>query len=176
LRKHLQINRCSNVIVENAALGQTESKAKLYVYQEDELSGFNSLKEPDIKGVKDCLPVAVESLDFYLNRSGIDYSGIDFLKIDVEGGEKDILLGAKNLLTAKKRPLILCEVEDKRTKPWGYMSIEIIEILKSYGFYCFSIERGGKLKIHSDQIEVNGNLLFVPPERYQSVDHLLNSK
>ncbi len=44
---------------------------------------------------------------------------LDVIKIDVEGGEIDVLGGAAGVL-AKFRPILICEVLDAATTVWGY--------------------------------------------------------
>lgn len=44
----------------------------------------------------------------------------DFIKLDAEGAELLVLYGAMKLLNRTPRPAMLVEVQDIRTKPWGY--------------------------------------------------------
>ena len=65
-------------------------------------------------------PVTVKtsSLDCWLDA--LELEQVDFIKLDVEGGELSVLQGMEKLLASAKRPVILAEVQDIRTQPWGY--------------------------------------------------------
>ena len=58
---------------------------------------------------------------------------MDLVKLDVEGGEREVLEGASLVLT-KFRPIFICEILDAATRPWGYDAREIILMLQSFGF------------------------------------------
>jgi len=71
--------------------------------------------------------VAVWRLDDLLAESGV--TKVDFMKLDVEGGELSVRYGAMKLLHRESRPAILAEVPDSRTVAWGYPAREIIQFL-----------------------------------------------
>jgi hypothetical protein len=108
-------------------------------------------------------------LDDFLGERHIVASQIDVIKMDVEGGELEVLRSAPKLLTASERPLIMCEVEDIRTKPWGYLAIDIYDHLAALGFSWFIISAPGKLvPLERSQFK-QGNLIAVPKEKLQSI-------
>ncbi len=75
---------------------------------------------------------ATETLDTALRRLGIDPREVGILKIDVEGHEKEVLLGAKELL-ATAHPLLSVEVVTTEfyhvireiLEPFGYRPIAV---------------------------------------------------
>jgi hypothetical protein len=69
------------------------------------------------------------SLDDYVALRGI--SRVDIIKIDVEGGELDVVRGSKRLLN-ESRPTIICEVLDAAAEPWGHRALEVIRALEAY--------------------------------------------
>lgn len=75
---------------------------------------------------------------------------IDFLKIDVQGAEFEVLQGAHDLLQEKKIQVIQIEVIIGDTyegqKPLSYY----FQLFESYGY---------KLKMICDLVEINGNLV-----------------
>ena len=63
---------------------------------------------------------------------------MDFIKLDVEGAELDVLKGADLLLNRRPRPVILAEVQDVRTQPWGYRARDI-QHLSHKGYKWFRL-------------------------------------
>jgi FkbM family methyltransferase len=167
LLRHLRINGCSNVRVEAVALGSSEAEAQLFVVKGRE-TGCNSLRLPNTTGPTDVLPTSVVVLDNYLSQRKIQY--VDFIKMDVEGGELDVLKGAVELLTRRPRPVILCEVQDIRTQPWGYKAREIISFLRSFDYGWFTISStDGFESVLADQEEFDDNFIAVPRERMKQM-------
>lgn len=60
-------------------------------------------------------------------------SSIDFMKIDVEGGELDVLKGAARTIS-RHRPLIYCEVYEKWAESFGYTPADLFEFLRTLGY------------------------------------------
>jgi FkbM family methyltransferase len=162
LRLHLLLNRCKNVSLVECALGAEDSETDLYVAAEG-LSGFNSLKPPGITSSISTVRVHVHQLDDWLAKSGV--STVDFIKLDVEGGELSVLGGARCLLTQKPRPIILAEVQDIRTDPWGYKAEEIIRLLEENSYRWFALTDDGlPYLLDTSRTEFEGNFVACPEE------------
>ena len=73
-----------------------------------------------------------------LDDCGLDNVG--FIKIDVEGFEKEVLEGARALLL-RDRPTLLVEMEEKHT---GVPLAEMVSSVCAYGYRCMVL-RGGSL-------------------------------
>ncbi len=139
---HLRLNRCGNVQVEGLALGSYEGKTSLYVVNGRD-TGCNSLRPPNVAEPTGVVRVPVLPLDSYLRRHGIEQ--IDFVKMDVEGAEIEVLYGATEFLRQEPSPLWLVEVQDIRAQPWGYRAAEIVEFLCDFGYRWFKILENGAL-------------------------------
>ena len=50
------------------------------------------------------------------------------MKLDVEGGELEVLRGATEMFE-RFRPILICEVLDETTNVWGYKAREIVRLL-----------------------------------------------
>jgi FkbM family methyltransferase len=164
LLQHLRMNRCKNVTVEALAVGSENTDAQLYVVEGTQ-TGCNSLRKPaeDVSGTFKPLTVHVVKLDDWLASRKIEK--VDFLKLDVEGGELEVLKGAFSLITGKGRPTILAEVQDVRTLPWGYNAIEIIDYLKAKGYVWFTLRSNGSVeKANLTSAQVEGNFVACPAE------------
>jgi len=163
LLQHLKMNACANTQVEEIALGETEGRAELYVVQGKE-TGCNSLRPPQVRQSTYSLQVQVARLDDYARQ--LDLTRVDFVKMDVEGAELSVLKGATEFLEQRPRPVILCEVQDIRTRPWGYSASEIVDFLRQRGFRWHIPTDDGELRpLPLDQTEYDGNFVAVPEER-----------
>ena len=159
---HKRLNRCGNVSVQALALGDQERESELHV-AEDAQSGHNSLMPPAVTSETSRVRVRVARLDNWLQDQDIDH--VDFIKMDVEGGELAVLHGATRLLERQPRPVFLVEVQDIRTQPWGYPAKEIIQLLRAKGFRWFSPGVDGALEdLDASQNSFDGNFVALPEE------------
>lgn len=169
LNLHLRINLCRNVKVYDYALGEEDGSANLYVVQVNTV--LNSLRPPDTVLQASPTPVVVRKLDNVLSQAQI--GNVDFIKLDVEGGELGVLKGAEQMLQKVPRPVILCEVMEQRTRPWGYPSRLIVEHLSRRRFVWFELNACGEpLPVPNGRSELIGNFVAVPKESLETFEHL----
>jgi FkbM family methyltransferase len=163
LRLHLRLNRCKNVNVQEFAVGDKQTTADLHVV-EDWAAGCNSLRPPDVQAKTTPIRVSVVRIADWLAENGIER--VDFIKLDVEGAEFAALKGAGWLLERRPRPVILAELQDIRTRPWGYFAKEVVEFAETVGFRWFALLPDGKLaRLPRGKEAFEGNFVAVPPER-----------
>jgi len=89
------------------------------------------------------------------------------LKIDVEGYEKFVILGAKNII--KKVNCIYFEVSEKNYKKYGYTPKEIFDFLINEGFQLFIILEGNKIT----PININFNMHVANVLAIRKIDDFL---
>jgi FkbM family methyltransferase len=170
LRRNLRLNNCSNVEVEPYALGNKRATTEIYLVDGGE-DGCNSLRAPIVKGTTRRVPVEVFTLDDIMAKN--DRPAIDFIKLDVEGAEWDVLRGGTELLQNHPRPVLMVEVYDIRTEPWGYRAEEIVQFLAGLCFRWFELLNDGSVApIAADRRIYDANLVAIPEER---VDQVLRS-
>lgn len=162
LRANLLLNYCRNVFVQGVALGAEEKEEDLFVVQGHQ-TGCNSLRPPDALSATKPMRVQVVKLDNWLAKQKIDR--VDFIKLDVEGAELETLKGAARLLERRPRPVILAEVQDVRTKPWGYWAREIIAHLACKDYEWFRLREIGYLEpLEISSANFDGNFVACPRE------------
>jgi FkbM family methyltransferase len=165
LLRHLRVNRCWNVDVVPYALAEMVGEADLFQV-EGRHDWYNSLRPPDVDERTRTVRIEVRRLDDVLH--GLEIGRVDFVKLDVEGAELDVLRGAMKLLKGEAqpvRPVILAEVQDLRTRPWGYRAREIVR-LAGIGYRWFELDSEGRLKPVSIDLAIyDANLVAVPEER-----------
>jgi FkbM family methyltransferase len=162
LNLHALLNFCRNVTVESVALGNQEATADLFVVQGGQ-TGCNSLRPPIVISGTSPVRVRVTRLDSWLATHNVER--VDFIKLDVEGGELEALKGASELLKRRPRPVILAEVQDIRTAPWGYRAKEILTRLRDADFTWFRLLEGGLLEtLDLSGESFDGNFVACPRE------------
>ena len=173
LRLNLVLNRCKNVRSEVLALGDTETQADLYVV-DGKHTGFNSLRPPCVSGTTSRVKVNVKRLDDWFQEANVER--VDFIKLDVEGGELAVLKGGVHFLEQRPRPVILVEMEDARSEPWGHRARDTASLLQEHGFHWFAISQGGTLERVPENLEkFEGNFVAVPDERVEDIKELMGN-
>jgi FkbM family methyltransferase len=130
LNSNIKLNQLTNVTTLNYAVYSKETKIKLYLPDEESgytmhhsiMSNYVFTKYKDKTGDK----LSANTLDYLLQLKGI--TDVNWVKIDVEGAEFEVLKGAHNVLSNSKDISLLIEVHGKDTYE------PIIESLRSYNF------------------------------------------
>jgi FkbM family methyltransferase len=163
LRLHLRLNRLCWVRAERLALGSaTSTRTFFQITSGDTTRG--GLRPPVSSDRVSEISVDTVRLDDYVSQFPLQR--VDLVKLDVEGGEREVLGGASLVLT-KFRPIFICEVLDATTQAWGYNAREIILLLQSYGFDWFDIRLDGSIVPHQikDHYPEIRNYVAVPKEK-----------
>jgi FkbM family methyltransferase len=165
LKRHIQSNGCRNVQVIPTALSSSSGKSSFFLV-EGASDYCNSLRPPAVQAKTRQVEVEVTTLDEFLAKTSMN--AVDFVKLDVEGAELDVLKGATKLLRSNTRPILLVEVYDIRTEPWQYRACEIVQFLNALGYRWFSLtEDGLPHPIAEDQTKYDANLIAVPKEKIE---------
>jgi len=172
LRRHLRLNRCTNMRAERLAVGSHEGEATLFIVQGE--TGLNSLRPPAVAEPVQPVTVPVITLDQYVEQTNL--SLIDLVKIDVEGAELDVLKGSVEILRRCPRPVIMAEVQDVRTAPWGYQASAIYDFLAARRYRWFSVTMHGKLYARPRTEHFDENLVAIPQERLHRLQELLGCR
>lgn len=174
LLRHLRLNGCRNVTVMPFALAdEGGGEAELFLVEGRE-DWCNSLRLPAVRQGTTKISVEMRRMDEVLKELGMPR--VDFIKVDIEGAELSFLRGAGGLLRDAPRPVILAEVQDIRTRAWGYAAREIIEFLVRRSYCWFELGIAGKLlPLSAELARYDGNFLAVPTERVDEFQQRLGN-
>jgi FkbM family methyltransferase len=144
-----------NCIVENIAFGEVAGEKTIKIFTDN--PALNSLKEDvmntDINAME--TSIKIDTLDNYCLRKSIQK--IDFLKIDTEGYEINVLDGAKEMLKAARISFIFCEVGFLNSNNRNTYFADLTEWLVTKNYHFFGLYQ---LVSNGWKIEF-GNALFV---------------
>jgi FkbM family methyltransferase len=147
LQRNVQSNRCLNVTCEKIALADQIGEARLVECGRAASNRISLLSNTE-KGTK----ISVGTLDDYCQTNRI--RKIDFIKVDIEGGEADFFSGGIKTLK-KDKPIIL--FESAHTGP-AYLEREILRGL-GYDLYIFNRE---VLEVVGNEASPSGNIVAIP--------------
>jgi FkbM family methyltransferase len=162
LRSNVDLNRLENVQLFDVALSNQDGVAQLRIASYEH-EGQNTLGGFVYEGVETLRMerVQVRRLDSVLAEAAL--TRLDFLKIDVEGGETRLLQGAETVLR-DLRPVILFEVVDDSLRQQESSREELTNLLRKAGYILYAFDLDG-LPVMADEGEFSSNMLAAPVER-----------
>lgn len=143
-KHNISLNNFENIILNNIALSDKKEKLFFHIPQNNNSGGIAMSKNAQ----QGMLEVEAMTLDNFVSNQNIEK--IDFIKIDVEGFEMNVLKGGSETLT-KMKPQMFIELVDNHLKRQNTSSKEVILFLKNIGY-----------KIHHAQTKekINENFNF----------------
>lgn len=140
LLDHSDMNNFQNIVVNQVGVGDVGGRGRLRHCQGD--SGANDGMNFVVSGLSHPNDVEVEiiSIDDYCRAKDIRL--IDLLKIDVEGAEYDVLLGADSLLRKKAIRCLIVEFMEWASNRRGRTTDDLRSLLESHGYKLFTLSRG----------------------------------
>lgn len=167
------LNRFKNISLMPFGVSSRNGNSEFYQVQGD-WTGLNSLKPPKDKNyefVTKKLIVKLVRLDDFLKV----WPNPTLIKIDTEGAEFEVIKGASTLIKTSL-PLLLMELEDKRTEVWGYKVNKLVQYLEKYEYSIFQITKDGFLKKVSGLKKHEGNYFLMPRNKLKKYKHLILNK
>ena len=111
LNSNIKLNQLTNVIPLNYAVHSKETKVKLYLPSgESGFTKYNTIMPNWINAQEKFVEVNANTLDYLLQLNEIRQEEVNWIKIDVEGAEFEVLKGATNVLSKSKDIAILMEL------------------------------------------------------------------
>ena len=119
LKTNVKLNKLKNVKLCRKAIAEYKGRAKLYVL-DNGCTGHSLIPRKRAKAIE----VEVDTLDNVVNSYALDK--IDFIKVNVEGAEVNVIKGGRKVLGMARKVVIECH--------GAYNVTKIIRILKALGF------------------------------------------
>jgi FkbM family methyltransferase len=119
LNRNIKLNELTNIITLNYAVYSERGKVRLY-------SNYSIIQERAGQSLQSFIEVSADTLDNLLRQVGIDEA--NWIKVDVEGAELEVLKGAAGILSRSSDISILVEVHSPD------LLRPILELCESYKF------------------------------------------
>ncbi|MBI5040280.1 MAG: FkbM family methyltransferase [Gammaproteobacteria bacterium] len=157
LATSIATNNFSHVMLVRSALSNTTGTAQLSLNENSELNEL--VRGEQFMGASETVPLV--TLDASMDSYG--WKGIDFMKIDAEGEETNILRGGRNFLTSES-PLIQYEI-----KAGDEFHLDLVRQFSALGYQSYRLVPGLNLLIpFDDEVAADGyllNLFCCKPDR-----------
>ena len=174
LNKNISINNLQNkIFVESSAVG----------IKDDELKLVNGVPLHENNKTGHVTIVNQTCIDNYLKKHNI--TDLSFIKIDVEGLETDVVLGAKNSIKTYS-PYVLAEISPDMVNQLGKKDVSIIfdffnELGYSYFYFDHIPDKNGIFRMNKGdnykrEFSRALNFLFVPDGIYLELDIFYSKK
>lgn len=124
LNRNIKLNKLSNVKTLNYAVYSSETKLQLY-------NSYSIIPERARKNILDFIEVNCNKLDNLIYKMG-KINEVNWIKIDVEEAEYEVLKGAHNILSNSKDISLLMEIHNISDGRTHYQLI--LDLLKKYNF------------------------------------------
>ena len=131
LNRNIKLNKLANVIPLNYAVYSKETKIKLYLPSgESGFTKYNTIMSDWVNTKDKFVEVNANTLDYLLQSKGIKEEQVNWIKIDVEGAEFEVLKGAHNVLSKSKDIVLLMELHG----PPDVYRPKVQELVNLYNF------------------------------------------
>ena len=150
------LNNLTNVTVVNAPLFSTGGKA-LVANMPNNDSSLAFFEENT--GQSQAVNTRSLTLDDYCADQRLD--SVNFMKIDVEGADLQVLRGAKKLLSSSRKPrVVVVEMIDPYLKRFGDSINSLYEFMCERGYSANAIRKGHMVSVTVEDIDVE-NIYFI---------------
>ena len=152
LKNNVSLNNFPRIVLVNKALGNTNSQMNIHINEQTQNPGAFNLFED---GVRNTIIECIKG-DDYLQANSIEK--IDFIKIDVEGYEYEVLKGLRQTIS-RFHPSIIFEYDRNYQLKINADAGLIFDFLKelNYNFYCvdgYGVQKAFKYNEHIQAAEI----------------------
>ena len=117
-----------------SAVGRVAGEAKFWASSPAN-GAFDGLSDTGRGGPKQAITVTVQTLDQIWNS--LDSPRVSVVKIDVEGGERDVIAGGQEMI-AHERPALVIEWSRRNLPAYGVHPRELLTICHDIGYRTFA--------------------------------------
>lgn len=164
LRENIGLNTSNNIHVVPKAVASKSERMQFYPASEEKDQDIGSLLPA--KGTRSNASVEVEaiSLDDFCDANSIDH--VDFLKIDAEGFDLEVLKGASRLIDRNPNLIVMAEIAPHLLKLAHASPTDLYSFMKERGFKPWIAARRGKLRpLRIEKSPRLLNVFFLPENK-----------
>jgi FkbM family methyltransferase len=160
-------------VIEIANVALSDSTGSLEFYEEPDAGTMSSLARGFSGSGAIRRTVDVSTLDVEVEGRGVKF--VDFLKVDVEGFDLNVLRGAKGLLAQQRIGLIQFEYTDA----WAIAGNTLraaYDLLNAHGYEVFILKRDGLYRLEYrkyGEYFTYSNFVAVSPTRLNYIQSLI---
>ena len=138
--------RVAEVLKRNAIRNSVDSQVKIHTIGLSDNSGVSKFYVPSFTGtgggsLMDLHPEEDKLEEISVQLETVDsllLTGVDLIKIDVEGNEYSTILGGLSLIKSQT-PTLVIELLRKWMKPFGKHPQDVLKLLEPLGYSCFAV-------------------------------------
>jgi len=161
LRQNVELNGLENVQVFKLGLSNLESETEIFLPNKS-VSSAASLRNLHPQEVVFSEIIKLKTLDSVFESQHID--NCDLIKIDVEGGELQVIQGGKKLIE-KYKPTIFAELLRKWSSAFSYHPNEVMRLLSGIGYECFAVSKELRCIQKFQDTDLETNFVFIHKDR-----------
>jgi FkbM family methyltransferase len=173
-QQNIRLNTAVNIISHQKALSKEAGVLKLYHSKIDHNDGAHSLIYNE-RVVSSDDYVEIQALRFDEFTQTVPVPKLDFVKIDVEGAELDVIEGMSERIKSD-RPIMLIEVS---AEYFNYRGMSILGfkdyMLKEFGMVSYRINDDGSIRLSTkEEFFVLDNLVFISSDKEKEIVARIN--
>lgn len=174
LQTNLQLNPSSNIVVHPLAASNTDGIIRLYLSRDNNAGTHSTVADLSTVNASDFVDLPCTKLDTFYESNG--QPAVRLIKIDVEGGELEVIQGSRELLKAQ-RPFLIIEMSDVLQQTRGYSTQQFKQLLAEMDYASFTLSDDGYICASGlDVGHAMENVVFVHSSRMNEVQSLLAHK
>jgi FkbM family methyltransferase len=160
VKTNAELNGLRNIYVNNVAVGSEEGVVNFSISLD---SAYSSMRATGRIAEDQSIEVPLITLDKYIEREGI--TRVNIMKVDVEGAEDMVLIGASGLLSDPLRQprMVLLELFDENLAPFETSVETIIMRMETFGYAAHVLTDDGYrvTRYRSDTANKIYNIIFI---------------
>jgi FkbM family methyltransferase len=148
LEENVKLNKIKNIILHNYACGDQNCEIKMPIFNCTNIINMGDIT-PNVN-INDKFSI---SKSIVLDEYNFSHK-IDLIKLDVQGWEKKVLIGATNLLKTHK-PILIVEFEHFQLEKTNTQCKELFDFIRQQDYYIFYLEYSypsDHLCVHNDNL------------------------
>lgn len=159
LLENISLNNLHNVITNNIGVYDKITSVDLNIFKE---RGWHSIGLPIFNGRKiqaiSKQRITTVTIDSYCRSRGINH--VDLIKIDVEGAEKNVLMGSKELLSSRSIDVVVFEIARAPLEGMRGSVEELHELITGFNYSIYSLGKDAKINFERIMTEADLDIAF----------------